>query len=147
MPIVRVGDTSYRVQFVHSAHDLKNSRGYDNPGGVRQFVDNLASSLRRRVSFAEVSRIEEVRASKRSAPETSYVPLAQGFAVCHHTDQFEKEYGRNQALVRALKLSRLPRDVQDGISIEVTGLSLEELKKLYNKTGLVADVVCACPIV
>src|SRR3954467_12640612 len=96
----------FRVQFVHSAHNLKESRGDINPGGLRQIVDNIAGSLHRRVSLAEIARIEEVPLMDEMSPVTSYVPVAQGLAVCHWTDNFIKSDGRAYSLYRALKNAR-----------------------------------------
>lgn len=115
--IAAVDGQAYRVSFVHSAHDLKTSRANENPGGFRQVADHLALSLRRRVSIACIERIETVPgATKRSDPVTVYVPVGLGFAVCHHTDQFVKSFGRGLSLLKALRNSGLPKDVQNDIA-------------------------------
>jgi hypothetical protein len=108
---VTVGIRKFRVQFVHSARDLKTSRASDNPGGLRQLVDNLAKSLHRRVTFAEVADIVETTTAAKNKHVDKFVesvltPVAQGFAVCHHLDNFVKRVGRARALYRALRIGQ-----------------------------------------
>lgn len=140
------GDKTVRVQFVHSAHDLNTSHAAANPGGLRQFVDNLARSLRRRVTLAEIALMDVVPgATKRSEPVTTFLPLAQGFAVCHHTDNFVKEEGRGRALLRALKVSGLSASDQELIAYEAGFGSVVDMKSKYTKNGLDHNRVLAMP--
>jgi len=101
----------FKVQFVHSSHDGK--RAVASPGGLRQFVDNLAASLNRRVSFCEISEIDTKVVN--GEPVTGFVALSQGFALCHHKDQFNKRTGRAYCLDRALLNSGLSYLAQDEI--------------------------------
>lgn len=103
----------YKVQFVHSSHEYV-SRKPASPGGLRQFVDNLALSLRRRVSLCDISKVT-ADAVIDGKPTYAYTSLSQGFAVCHWKDQFSKLIGRAAAFDRALSNSELPWEVQDDI--------------------------------
>lgn len=108
---------TYRVQFVHSAHDLKH-RHQGDPGGLRQITDNLALSLRRRVTLCEVSEVtvDPQYLDHNLRPLKVATPLAQGFALCHFHDQFVKETGRLYALERALKFSGLDEQTCEEIA-------------------------------
>ncbi len=97
----------YKVQFVHSSHDFTESEKPVTPGGLRQFVDNLALSLRRRVSFADISLVEHGNNYAEDTKDVVYTSLGQGFALCHHTDQFHKKTGRAYAFDRALMNVRI----------------------------------------
>ena len=90
-----------RVQFVHSSHDLENI-DHNVPGTLRQLVDYLSHSLRRRVSYAEIARVDLVTVDADGAPVRDFLPEAQGFALCHWKDQFNRRTGREIALFRAL---------------------------------------------
>lgn len=111
----------YRAQFVHSAHDLKHPLP-SHPGSLRQVVDDLARSLRRRVTLCEISEDVpvQVELSGGAEPEQGVQvtgrPLGYGFAVCHFWDQFVKAEGRRRSFFRALRASRLPREVKDGLT-------------------------------
>lgn len=120
---------TYRIQFVHSAHDLKY-RLQGTPGGLRQFVDNLALSLRRRVTFCEISRAEEALLTKDAPVTTVWTPIAQGFALCHFHDQFVKREGRGYALKRALRVSGLSVEGQAELAYEC-GFDWEELQAAF----------------
>lgn len=106
MSFVSVGDRKFRVQVTHSAHDLKKSFSFKNPGGYSQFVDNVAGSLGRRVSLTEIALVESVRPTKRSEAVTVFVPLGYGLTLCHHTDHFVKDEGRGRSLFRAIRNAR-----------------------------------------
>jgi hypothetical protein len=108
MKVTTSSGRTYKVQFVHSSAPEHADRPA-TPGGLRQFVDNLAASLLRRVTFADISLVEPVPNEKEadSGPSFKYTSLGQGFAVCHHTDQFQKKTGRAYALDRALLNVRL----------------------------------------
>ena len=101
----------FRVQFVHSAHDIKH-RLSGEPGGLRQLTDNLALSLRRRVTLCELSEVvtDTNLVGSDGAPVVHVVPLGQGFALCHYHDQFVKATGRAYALGRAAKAAGLDED-------------------------------------
>ena len=115
MKITASNGTQYRVQFVHSAHDPKHPvEGV--PGGLRQMVDHLAASLRRRVTLCEISVIA---GSTQVSPETGedyvaiqFSPVAYGFSVCHYFDQFVKAEGRLLSFERALKVSGLGEQIK-----------------------------------
>lgn len=117
---VTVGTREFRVQYVYSARDIKTSRALEVPGTLRQFVDNLAASIRRRVALAEISRVERIEGLDpiSNLPIVSYVPVAQGFAICHWQDNFSKVEARGRALYRALKLAKtdLTAEEKDGIA-------------------------------
>lgn len=140
---VTVGEEKFRVQFVHSARELKTSRAAEHPGGLRQLVDNLAKSLRRRVSFAEVALVETIKVTKKETAE-SFVPLGQGYAVCHHTDNFVKKDGRGRALYRALKSFPFPGEVKDVISIAAGFGDFTALKCQYGNAH--APIVRTLPL-
>jgi len=102
METVARSGRQFRVQFVHSAHDINHRLGGE-PGGLRQFVDNLALSLHRRVTLCEISLVEEAPAlTTDTEPQKVITALGQGFALCHHKDQFIKRVGRAYALKRGL---------------------------------------------
>ena len=110
MRITASDGTQYRVQFVHSAHDPKHPI-VGIPGGLRQMIDHLAASLRRRVTLCEISL---VTGATQVSPETGedyvaiqHTPVAYGFSVCHYFDQFVKAEGRLLSFERALKVSGL----------------------------------------
>lgn len=108
---------TYRVQFVHSAHNLKQ-RVQGQPGGLRQLTDNLALSLRRRVTVCELSEVttDPTLQTEQGLPVRLATPLAQGFALCHYHDQFVKATGRGYALARALDQSGLDEALADEIA-------------------------------
>lgn len=85
-----------RVVFCHSSHD-KSFSPHANPGGLRDQVDCLAYSTRRRVTLCEIS---EVTCDVMGAPTVT--PLVTGIALCHYTDQFVKLRGRAISLKRAM---------------------------------------------
>lgn len=131
--ITQVSDgTRYRIQFVHSGHDLTVARDA-NPGGLRQTIDNLAKSIRRRVSFAEIARVEMIQETKRGPQVQSFVPLSQGFSICYHGDAFVKSTGRGRAFYRALKQSGLDKSVQSELAVAL-GFpgGLAEVKMLFS---------------
>ena len=115
---MRVETTSgkvYKIQFVHSSHDF-NTTAPMAPGGLRQFVDNLARSVRRRVTFCDISSVEAFAGDGMGNPDNIiYTSLAQGFTLCYYKDQFEKKTGRVFALDRALLNSELSHDEEDEI--------------------------------
>ena len=121
MRFTSVDGTKYRAQFVHSAHDLKHPLP-THPGSLRQVVDDLARSLRRRVTLCEISEDvpETVELSGGVEPEQGVTitgrPIAYGFAVCHYWDQFVKAEGRRRSFARALRFSGLPEDVKLGLT-------------------------------
>lgn len=132
---VSVGTEEFRVQFVHSAHDQRTSRNaVASPGGLRQFVDNLAASLRRRVTLAEIARVERIPVGGDGDVRPSFVPLSQGFAVCHFIDQFNKAHGRERAFLRALSALNAPASVKDTLSEAVTGSTRAELAAKLSNT-------------
>lgn len=125
MKIQSLDGTLYRVQFVHSAHDPKHPvQGV--PGGLRQIVDHLAKSLRRRVTLCEVSVLnpEADTDPETQEPRTTFVatPVGYGFSICHYFDQFVKAEGRRRAFVRALKASGLSDELRAELA-ELVGLS------------------------
>lgn len=134
MPEVQVGEQRYRVQFVHSSHNPKEAAKTAHPGGLRQYIDNLARSLQRRVSFAEVSLLvsepnpESTRRNPLPDLEIAQ-PVSQGFAVCHNADTFVKNEGRDIALQRAIDLSGLPKDVKNALSLAAAGVELHVLRE------------------
>jgi hypothetical protein len=134
MSLVNVGDRTYRVLFIHSGHDLKQDRGTQNPGGYRHFIDDVAKSLNRRVTLAEISLMQAVEGSDYlDQPIIDFVPVAYGIAVCHYTDTFVREDGRGLALLRALRNAKrvFNTETRDAI-IESTGFgSFITLKQRY----------------
>ena len=116
----------YRIQFVHSPHDLKHLHP-GTPGGLRQFVDNLALSLRRRVTLCEIAVwTGEEKLNEQSLAELAeegverwsrvFEPISQGFAICHYIDQFNKAQGRARALDRALHVCGLDKAIQNELA-------------------------------
>ena len=101
---------AFKLQFVHSSHEFTSVKPV-TPGGLRQFVDNLALSLRRRVSFADISLVEPDGVVD-GKPTFKYTSIGQGFALCYYKDQFEKKTGRCYALDRALLVSGLDDQTQ-----------------------------------
>jgi hypothetical protein len=102
--LVQFGEKTYRVQFVHSSHDGSINRDA-TPGGLRQLVDNISISLRRRVTLCEISEVQFgalLTSDPASKTPNVYVPVSQGIAVCYKGDQFKKVAGRAFALDRAL---------------------------------------------
>jgi hypothetical protein len=101
---------TYAVTFVHSAHDIKHTLP-GAPGGLRQIVDGLAKSLRRRVTLCEIARLDQTETldplTTDFIPTFTTVPLSYGFSVCHYFDQFVKAQGRARAFERALRASKL----------------------------------------
>lgn len=120
---------NFRIQFVHSAHDLRY-RNEGTPGGLRQLVDNLAASLRRRVTLCEISLVTLTGAVDGDGRAlTQATPLAQGFALCHYHDQFVKRLGRGYSLARALSLGDF--DVQTAAEIaDFCDFEYEDLREL-----------------
>jgi hypothetical protein len=108
----------YKIQFVHSSHGFETIKPV-TPGGLRQFIDNLACSLRRRVSFCDISRVEPADGVNVESPV--YVSIAQGFAICYHKDQFDKKTGRAFSLDRALLNTELTEAEQDEVWAMVWG--------------------------
>ena len=127
MDFTSASGKTYRVQFVHSAHDLKH-RVSGQPGGLRQLTDNLALSLRRRVTLCEISEVtlDPVLVDSQGRPVRVATPLAQGFALCHYHDQFVKATGRAYSLDRALKVSGLDEDTKAEIAAEFGELIVVE---------------------
>jgi hypothetical protein len=124
MKITTADGTTYRVQFVHSAHDPKHPiQGV--PGGLRQIVDHLARSLRRRVTLCEIAVLNPELSTDPETQEQrttfTVTPVGYGFSICHYFDQFVKAEGRRRAFVRALKSSGLSPDVRSEVS-ELVGL-------------------------
>lgn len=115
--------TLIRIQYVHSAHDPKNPV-IGVPGGLRQVVDDLAASLRRRVTLCEISYADFALDTPPEGVEAklAYVPLGYGFSVCHYFDQFVKSEGRARSLDRAVRASGLSKDVQAEI-LELVSLN------------------------
>lgn len=107
---VKNGKT-YKIQFVHSSHDGLTQQNA-TPGGLRQFIDNLAASLNRRVSFAELCEVTDSEPVENGEISRIFTPISQGFTVCNREDQFKKSEGRRWALDRVLMLSGLKYDVQ-----------------------------------
>ena len=122
------------IQFVHSSHDFK-TQDSARPGGLRQITDNLARSLRRRVSLCEIADVTVEDATEQTgvagSTTTSFVPIAQGFGVCHWIDQFDKLSGRAYSLDRALEVSGLTHEEQE----EVWQHFAEELDRLLDMTA------------
>lgn len=121
--------TQYRVQFVHSAHDPKHPV-VGTPGGLRQIVDHLALSLRRRITLCEISVISGTTAI---SPETGeeyvaiqHTPVAYGYSICHYFDQFVKAVGRASAFQRALKVSGLDEQTKAELE-DAVGLTSPEI--------------------
>ena len=110
----------YRVQFVHSAHDPKHPVE-GQPGGLRQIVDNLATSMRRRVSLCEIG-VETAglvydEAKGTLVPGVVTMPLSYGFSVCHYFDQFVKAEGRARSFERALHTVKLDKTTKEELSL------------------------------
>lgn len=85
-----------KVQFVHSSHDFVTHEAI--AGGLRQFVDNLARSLSRRVTLCDIADVTDGPV----VDTKQYTSLAQGFAVCYYKDNYVKLAGRSLALARAV---------------------------------------------
>jgi hypothetical protein len=121
MTVTTTNGKTYRIQFVHSPHDVKHLR-QGTPGGLRQIVDNLALSLRRRVTLCELAiwtGEEHVTGTDDNGAvrwSRVFEVIAQGFAICHYFDQFNKSVGREQSLSRALKVSGLDRLTQEELA-------------------------------
>lgn len=126
MDFTATSGKTYRVQFVHSAHDLKQ-RLQGQPGGLRQFTDNLALSLRRRVTLCEISEVtvDPALVTEQGRPVRVATPLAQGFSLCHYHDQFVKATGRDYALIRALKVSGLDEATKNELFVEFGNIEVE----------------------
>lgn len=119
MRIARADGIVFRVQFVHSAHDPKHPIA-GAPGGLRQIVDDLAVSLRRRVTLCEVSVEvpETVQAEDGSVGvQLTVVPLGYGYSVCHYFDQFVKAEGRKRSFERAAKAARLDAGTKNDLAL------------------------------
>jgi hypothetical protein len=142
MRVVTSDNFAYRVQFVHSAHDPKHLV-VGVPGGLRQLVDNLAASFRRRVTMCEIAFetvkdvADEFEGTYRARPEgvdpaqvRQFTPIAQGFAKCHRIDQFVKYIGRGRSLKRALRVSGLDAQTQQELA-EACDFDLVTLKNLF----------------
>ena len=125
MKITASDGTQYRVQFVHSAHDPKHPV-LGVPGGLRQMVDHLAASLRRRITLCEISVISGTTQVSAETGEDyvaiQFSPVAYGYSVCHYFDQFVKAVGRGSAFERALRVSGL--DDQTKLDL-IAGLGYE----------------------
>ena len=132
----------FEVVIVHSSHDVKNSE--DEPGGYRQLVNSLARSLHRRVTFAEViahppdiAEAPVLGLYKLIYPEIfESLPLGQGWALCNLGDTFTKKFGRELAVLRALRISRLSREERNELGLLAVGISYDELQKLYARPGV-----------
>lgn len=116
MRVATINGSVYRIQFVHSAHDAKNPvEGL--PGSLRQIVDNLATSLRRRVTLCEIGQegagLAYDPTTGTHVPGVVVMPLAYGFSVCHYFDQFVKAEGRSRSFHRALKNSKLDKGTRE----------------------------------
>jgi hypothetical protein len=121
MRVTTSDGTTYQVAFVHSAHDIKHPLP-GRPGGLRQIVDGLAKSLRRRVTLCEISVADaapEVTTSDVTPEDVklTFTPLSYGFSVCHYFDQFVKAEGRARAFDRALRSSGLDATTKDELAV------------------------------
>ena len=115
MRITATTGATYRIQFVHSPHNMK-SLHIGMPGGLRQFVDNLALSLRRRVTLCEIALASNPHVDEQGRLVHDYMPIAQGFAICHYYDQFVKAIGRQKAFLRAVKHSSLSKQAREELT-------------------------------
>lgn len=129
---VSIDRKTYRVQFVHAAP----TPYYDaRPGSLRFIVEHLAASLGRRVTLCEISEVtyNPLIKDDLGRPAREFTPVAQGWAVCHYKDQFNKREGRMLSLHRALKATMFSYDDCDLITQEVVGVPVEELVERYER--------------
>ena len=110
-----------RVSFVHAQYKKidRSAESLLSAGRLRQLTDWMALSLKRTVTLCELSVIVDV--DGKAVP----VPIAQGFALCHWTDQFVKKTGRVLALKRALRVSPFAKD-QQRLIWENEGFTVED---------------------
>jgi hypothetical protein len=110
-----------RVSFVHSQYrQIDRQRvAFLETGRLRQLADWLALSLKRTVTLCELSVGVDIDGQRQ------WAPIAQGFALCHWTDQFVKRTGRALALKRALHVSLLDKD-QQRLVWESEGFTVED---------------------
>ena len=115
----------FKVQFVHSSRGIKKAKHDVPPGGLRQFIDNLARSFKRRVTFCELSEVVTEPKNGRL-----HVPIAQGFTKCSYEDQFDRTEGRAYAFSRALDTSHLTTPEKRELA-ELVGYDYDTLREFY----------------
>jgi hypothetical protein len=124
---VHFGDRSFKVQFVHASAEPGTLTG--RPNSLRFVVEHLAASLARRVTLCEIAEVtyDPVVKDDFGRPAQVFTPISQGWAVCHHKDQFNKRTGRTISLHRALAAAWFSYEECNEFASQVLGLSVEEL--------------------
>lgn len=115
----------FRVTFVHSSVKPAPAAAFVASGSVRQFVENIAYILRRRVTLCQISQILPTEFDPfLTGAATTDVPCGQGLSVCHWRDNFNKKIGRDESFKRALACAKLDEDARFCLS-DLVGIRVD----------------------